>query len=274
VKQIFYPGIFASFFCALGILISCQKQANTPNTQEKELHKLRFESASSGKMNEAFSLYDSTVIYDSASYVNQPKNRIYEWHVMPNNECSQIVGNASWPFVELMFHCPGTYEISANIYDTITHSLVARTEVAKIFVSDETLMPKQKITPGDTLIINPFIRLGYPYNDTSEFSFYLRLSISTSTVYNGNYSLEYHSSYGSNHWAFDFSDSINLSTYPFGSAPGAAQWTIEVSGLRFGIPTGLSFGWLGQTYQGSITLLPHCKYSLDWQNTGLVKFVQ
>ncbi len=257
-------------------IFACKKDTSSLNNQSVSNDNLAFSFPSENKIriNQAVIVYDSSQIKDSIDFVLPTPNKYYEWEVMPN-ACDSITGNKG--ITGFIFHCSGTYSVTAKIYDSLTHNLIGTTDTLEINVTTDTLHPTQEIKPDDVLNIQTGITK--IYSDTSllpnEVNVYLNL-LSTKTY--DNYSpylqFDYVSNINTNNYNYTFSD-IRLDTYPIANVPYNATdkvngW-IDLKGLSYGVPANLSITWLGITYMGTITLLNENQYIFNWDNSGAVK---
>ena len=265
-------------------LNSCQKEElSSRSLADLSKHKLWNRHEAIIKMNQAISVYDITGLKDSIDFVNPPTSRNYKWKAIPDNGCVSFEGKFRNGIADIHFKCPGNYQITADIYDSTTNQLIARTDTLHVEVTNETLQSAQSIHKDDTLLVRPGIVQSriVPYNpgDPPD-QVYISLVLSTSKSY------EYHSDYnhfeysthsGNNSYTFVFADSLKLKTYPFAYGNGTHRvvWhQINLEGLTMGVASTLSINWLGKAYTGKITLINYDQFSLEWENTGMVKFIK
>jgi hypothetical protein len=72
------------------------------------------------------------------------RQNIYKWEIIPNNGCDSVQGDKNKGIASFIFHCSGTYQLTAKIYDSLTQSLIGTTDTLGINVTLDTLRPTQK----------------------------------------------------------------------------------------------------------------------------------
>ena len=232
------------------------------------------------KINQAVRVFDSTALsdQDSLAYFNPPTNRIYVWSVTP--ECNSISygGDYEHGRADIIFHCPGTYHISAKVYDSLTHHLLATTHPVDIRVLPDTLLPAWPLQAGDTILIRPgrYTLWEHPYT---------HLDFFTTKKYDYAYPatrLKFTVDTSSDPYSINFTDSVHLTTFPFVAlydrTPeyGVKTNAMDITSLPDfprDVPVHLSVTWLGITYQGSITRVGDWYYITDWDNSGPVRII-
>jgi len=257
------------------ILFSCRKEAIQRNLGTDNLG---FLTERIIKINQAVLIYDSTEITDSIDFVIPPTDKYYEWKVTPDNQCDSIVGSSNKGIVEFIFHCAGTYLVTANIFDSLTHNLIGNTDTAVVKVTTDTLYTAQHIYADDVLNMRPGIVKTWtaphdPSNSPPD-EIYIQLVLSTTKLYDyytPYIQFDYTSNNNTSQYSYVFANAIRLNSYPFAFGYGVKDkvWgTIDLKGLTIGIPVTLSVTWLNITYTGTVTLTSWNQYSFSWNNTG------
>ncbi len=280
--------IFLSFKKAIIIativpcmIISCRKDtpsARLENLKKDNLGLIDFPDEMI-EMSQAITVYDSSRIKDSIDFVNPPSDKYYEWRSLPDG-CDSIAGNQHLPEVTFIFHCPGTHFITADIYDSSTHTLVGNTDTIETKVSPDTLHPSQPIQRDDILNLTPSIAKIYysphrPDNSPPD-EVYIQFALITTDGYNYGFDskLNYSGVVNSSTYSFVFSDSISLLSYPFARGFGkkyTVQEVTSIHGLKYGVANTLNVTWLGKTYPGTITLIDEDHWTSNWDNNSLVR---
>src|SRR5438874_2295579 len=140
-------------------LFSCRKETVLSEQQNTVDNHLKIYSGYKEpiKINQAVIIYDSTEIKDSIDFIVPPTDKYYEWKVTPDNGCDSIVGDNNKGMIEFIFHCSGTYSITAKVFDSSTHNFIGNTDALEVTVTTETLYPTQPIEQDDVLNIKPGI---------------------------------------------------------------------------------------------------------------------
>jgi hypothetical protein len=263
------------FFC----LYSCQKETNL-NIQEDVLkHELDTEDETIIKVRQAIAIDDGDGFSDSAAYANPPTNRYYQWQIQPNNNCVTLWGRYKYGRAVMIFNCSGVYQVSATVYDSATHRLIATTDTMQIEVSRDTLYPAQALQKDEVLTLRASIAKSI-YDPslpaiTSPNEVYISMNGTTSKMYEYfENSLGITSASTNGNYSFVFSDSVKLDYYPFARGRASfypVQKGFDLKGLKLGVPANLSITWLRKTYTGKVTLINEGRFSLDWDNSGSVK---
>ena len=261
------------------IASSCQKEAASLDKQNLSNNNLAFLFLAENKIriNQAIWVYDSTLIKDSIDFVSPPSDKYYKWEIIPNNGCDSVQGDKNKGIASFIFHCSGTYQLTAKIYDSLTQSLIGTTDTLGINVTLDTLRPTQQIKEDDILNIRPGITKRYSDTSLPPDEVWIGLATSSTKRYD-NYTpyinFDYTSNINVNDYSYVFKN-VKLNSYPF--AFGAYGTTdivwggIPLYGLSYGIPANLSITWLGITYTGTVTLLNENRYTFSWDNSGAVK---
>jgi hypothetical protein len=258
-------------------LYSCRKEARQQNT---DANHLRFLTDKTIKINQAVIIYDSTVIKDSIDFIVAPSDKYYEWIIIPNNGCDSIVGNKNKGIVQFIFHCSGTYLVTAKIFDSLTHNLIGNTDNVVVDVTTDTLYPAQPIQQDDVLNMKPGIAKSWtaphdPSNSPPD-EINIQLVLLTSKLYDYDapfIQFVYTSNTNADNYSYVFENTIKLNSYPFAYGYGIkskVDGAIALKGLTFGVPANLSITWLGITYTGTVTLINENEYTFNWDNTGAV----
>ncbi|MBD0369129.1 MAG: hypothetical protein ICV53_23880 [Flavisolibacter sp.] len=256
----------------------CTKDSDRLRTQTRELSVETYETLI--KLNQVIVLADRTDLKDSIDFVVPPTDKRYEWIIAPNNGCAEVKGGYN-PFGRIVFTCPGTYQISANVYDSLTNKLIAQTNTVEVKVVADTLYPVQAIALDDVLNMRPGLVKSWMHPHNSSTSppdeVYISLALITTKPYEYNSAynqLVYTSAVGANDYSYIFTDSIKLVSYPFAYGYGKKYpvdaW-IDIKGLNVGTPAGIRIRWLGKTYSGTVTLINNDQYTFEWDNSGAVK---
>jgi hypothetical protein len=80
--------IFLTTVITIALIVSaCRKEAISLNKQNSSTNTLAFLLLAENKIkiNQAITVYDSTVINDSADFASPPSDKYYEWQVIPGN---------------------------------------------------------------------------------------------------------------------------------------------------------------------------------------------
>lgn len=296
MKVILHPkSILLAGLCLLiGVISSCRKEVSSPDQGNIQAHDLAFwyEHYDTIKMDQAVIIYDASLDRDTNGMAIHPIDKYYEWKIAPDNGCAAISGNtrtggdARHGSAQITFTCSGTYQIYANIYDSVTNEMVATTKKVDVVVTTEKLLPKQAIDRQDTLHIFPSVVASWtsppldPEKDKPD-SVRVLLKLWTSKRYDFGYTqLEYTSTAATNSLSFTIADSARSVSYPFFSTKEyreAAYVDINLLGIKEGIPTQIAIKWLGKEYFGTMTYtyLQSCHSygaTLDWNNTGAMVF--
>lgn len=258
---------------------ACRKETTLLNDQNLNNDNLAFLFLAENKIkiNQAITVYDSTLIRDSIDFVSPPSDKYYEWEIIPNNGCDSVRGDKNKGITSFIFYCSGTYLLTAKIYDSLTQNLIGTTDTLEINVTSDTLHPTQQIKENDILNIRPSIAKRYSDTSLLPDEVWISLVISSTKHYD-NYTpyinFDYTSNINANDYSYVFKD-VKLDSYPF--AFGAYGTTdivwgdIQMHGLSYGVPANLNITWLGTTYTGTVTLLNENQYTLSWDNSGAVK---
>ncbi|HEY6899060.1 MAG TPA: hypothetical protein VI233_00395 [Puia sp.] len=261
-----------SLILTIALLIcACKKHA----ADNSEIHLLGFQSDRSIKINQIAIVYDSTILKDSMSRFNPPTTRLYMWKISPDNGAATLGSAYNYGLATLSFSRSGSYQVMADIYDSLTRKLVAHTNTVTVQVGKDTLFPYYRVFPDDVLTIRPG-----PYNISNgqDFNFtgmQLIYSTTRSYVYSEPYLQPVYAVYRNNNsYSFIFSDSLRLMTYPFvwGYDSGSTvNGVLSLPGFTNGMTIDLNIVWLGKPYTGTIKLTSK-DYSINWDNSGAVKF--
>jgi hypothetical protein len=272
--------VLAVFACLL--FYSCQKDVDSKIQEDIRQHVLETEDETVIKVGQAIAINDGTALSDSASFVNPPTNRYYEWHILPNSGCVTVWGKYKYGKANITFNCSGRYQVSAAIYDSATRKKIATTDTMQIEVTKDTLQGSQPLHPTDVLWLQAQISKGWSDQAYATGSpadkIFLSFGGKTAESYEefdwGNRVPVSYKQVGSYH-TFVFSDSVKLSSYPFARYRSYFRPVNIALGLQQeikpGIPVNLSITWLGSTYEGKLTLLDEDRYTVDWDNSGNVK---
>ncbi len=262
------------------IFISCKKNTNGDNKVISQMGYItQYNSTDTNiKINQAVALFDSAAIMDSIDWIKPPTKNYYEWSVTPNNGCYTINGNKNLPIVKFQFLCAGIYRISANIYDSLSHELIGKTNTTQVYVSSDTLYPTQAIKLNDILMLRTNVTKTWNApNHTSSppDNIYVQLMYKTTATYNyfRYLQLQYKTNIDLNSYSYVFADSLRLISYPFAHGETSlfsAEGVIEFSGLTIGVPANLNITWLGKTYSGTLTLDKDFHLTTTWNNNGAV----
>jgi hypothetical protein len=260
--------------------LSCKKQVDNVKTNDTSQGKLAFIYGNQVRIDQACIIYDSLFIKDSTDFFFPPGGRLYEWKTIPDNGCGSLTGYYKNGLPTFIFHCAGTYGVTATIYDSLTKEQIGHTDTVYLTVSTEILQPFQAIQSDDTLTVAPWVIKGYPHATAVSLGPaepYIRLTMATSKLYDYSYpytTFDVTTTSSAGNYSFVF-NKIILPSYPFAIGGGNNKWvygTIELKDLHPGTPAGISITWLGKTYTGSITLVNNTQYSLSWINSGAVIF--
>ena len=261
------------------IAAACRKEAASLDKQNLSTNNLAFLFLAENeiRINQAITVYDSTLIRDSIDFVSPPSDKYYKWEVILDNGCDSVQGDKNKGITSFVFHCSGTYLLTAKIYDSLTQNVIATTDTLEINVTSDTLHPTQPIKEDDILnirmgIVKSYSNTSFPPNEV-----WISLVLSSTKFYN-NYTpyinFNYTSNINVNDYSYVFRD-VKLNSYPF--AFGAYGTTdivwgeLDLHGLSYGVPANLSITWLGITYSGTVTLLNENQYTFSWNNSGAVK---
>ena len=270
-----------SFIALLIILCSCQKD---PNVIEEDIskHLLETEYDRIVKKEQAINMYDATALDDSASFVNPPTDKYYQWNVVPDDGCLAFWGKYKYGLAHSYL------SLFRYLSDFCTYlrfcfqiRLIAATDTLEVEVTQDVLYSSQPIKSDDILNLRPSIAKTWndphhPNTDPPD-EVFLYLIYSTTEKYEYNAFekyVEFAPSVGANNYSVIFSDSVKLGSYPFSNANGSfytVHGRVDLRGLSLGVTANLTIGWLGKTYTGKVTLINKDQYSFEWDNTGSVK---
>jgi hypothetical protein len=223
-------------------------------------------------IHQALLVYDSTALNDSSLFVSPPTARIYRWTISPDSAGAHLAGNFAHGEPAPVFDRPGVYNLSAQIYDSATNHLLARTDTFTIEVTTDTLFPSTLIGKTDQLTVtcNAY---GQSVSDTSTLDYSFELGFTTSDNYAAS-SIIPSSLTNANGIRVVFADTTSLPSFPF-LPYGNLQWPIGTSLALTNFPVGstqpFSVVWLDQTYTGTITRPLPGSLSFTWDNSGPVK---
>jgi hypothetical protein len=251
---------------------SCHKTSSDPDA-----HVLAFLTDSRIRVNQAAIIYDSTALKDSIDFVNPPTGAAYIWQVSPDNGAAVWTGKYRYGLASVAFTRSGSYQVKAEIYDTIAGRMLAHTNTVTVQVGKDTLYQFYNIHANDTLVIRPTIfstsinggpavagmQLSCTTTGKYEFSDpYLQLMIVPPEI--GKYN-------------FRFSDSLAMTSYPYAPMYQATllpvNKSLELPGFSAGMTIGIEIVWLRRKYTGTLTMDASGKgYSVSWDNSGAVRF--
>jgi hypothetical protein len=279
------PGCFVLLLC-LTFFSACKKEnLRTASVQGRLAFAVNplgdLDNSHIALINQSITIYDSTVIKDSATFASPPAAFFYVWTVSGGSGCFTIGGNHRVGLAQFIFTCPGNYNVYASIYDSTTRAFVGVTDTIQVNVLTETLLPSQPTDPGDTLLITPMF--GHSRADTSTVWInQFQLSLLTNKVYrNGGYSRLDINSVRSGNTSNNFiNPQIPLFSFPYAqprnASPELVWGSIDVGTLTLGVPATININWLGKNYIGIVTLLnlnmndPH-QTSFVMQTPGAIK---
>ena len=251
---------------------SCQKQ-NNPQTADHLLGVFTEERMI--KVRQAVGIYDSTALSDSLDFVYPPTHSTYQWKISPADNTAQFSDRYKNGRAEIIFDHSGIFQISADIYDSLSGKLTGRTDAVTITVTKDTLYSEQAIQANDGLSIAAGVVVTQqPSVGLSDTSIQLELTSLDSYDYYFPYiQFNYTAISQPGNYSFVFADSIQLVTYPLAFGYGTksqVMGSLDLRGLKVGTPAALSITWLGKVYTGTVTLLPNRGYSYNWDNSGPV----
>jgi len=257
----------------------CHKEAPSLDNQNLSNNNLAFLFLAENKIkiNQAITVYDSTLIRDSIDFVSPPSAKYYKWEIIPNSGCDSVLSNKNKGITSFIFNCSGAYSLTAKIYDSLTQSLIGITDTLEINVTSDTLHPTQQIKEDDILNIRPDIVKRYSNTSLPPEKVWISLIISSTKRYD-NYTpyitFDYASNISANDYSYVFKN-IKLDSYPFAFGTYGTTdivWGgIQLDGLSYIVPANLRITWLGITYIGTVTLLSENQFTFNWDNSGAVK---
>jgi hypothetical protein len=251
------------------ILSSCHKETN-PRTHLLGV----FTVDRIIKIHQAVGIYDSTALHDSLDFVDPPASRTYQWKISPDDDAVTFSDHYKNGRAAIIFGHSGDYRISADIYDSLGLKLTGHTNTMAITVVNDTLYPAQSIQPNDELTIRT-TAVGELGSISTELQL-IMTSLKSYDYYPPYTRFVYTDNSTTGNYSFVFSDSIQLSSYPFAFGYGTkspVQGVLDMPGLTIGIPANLSITWLGKTYTGTVTLYNGRVYSYNWDNAGPIKII-
>lgn len=247
------------------VAIACKKNSHSSGADNA----LTTYQAPSIRVNQAITVYDSTALSDSPRYFQPPTNRFYRWTITPADQAAVLSGSYQYGKADIIFNHSGTYEVKADIYDSLDQHLLGHTTQATVSVSADTLFPSEPLQPGDQLT-GTALQWSRKH-DTAILAINFTTTRSYLSYGNGTV-LQYKTSY-TNALNIDFSDSAYLSTFPFAYAP--PRQAPVTCGLIYGFigpdSTQLNINWQGNTYSGTITVDASGVLSLTWNTPGPVQ---
>jgi hypothetical protein len=259
------------------VLIACHKESNPSIENDITIDHLNIKD-SGLKINQAawFFDVDASPLLSTTDSSFRVAGKYYEWRVISSNGCDSLISGTSFDSNEgvgsvvAMFHCSGNYQLTANIYDSVTNDLIGTTDTANISVSSDTLFETQVIKPDDVLHITPTDVYQYGLNTDSS---YIWLSLKTSALY--NYSqptiLNYLANNDNDNYTYSFMN-LRLTSYPFLYYPqitntgwGSIELTFYTDSIRY-----ISIIWLGKKYSGMVEKTDK-KFIFHWDyNDGVI----
>jgi hypothetical protein len=255
MKNIAKGALLAVIACAATTLFSCQKNKMPPTGYT---HDLGFSSDKLIKIGQEAIVYDSSALNDSFHYLNPPTNRVYIWTISPDSHCASLSGKSKNGIADIIFSCPGTYKVSAKIYDSLSKNLLGHTDTVQITVTAETLHQFEPALAGDSLIATS--ATAFMNSDTSQqFIVFVNFSTAKTYDYSSPYTqIDYTGSRINNGLNLIFSDSVRLNSYPLAWGYGTTGKVVEfiaLDGFVLGEPSRLNYTWLGVTHSISITVI-------------------
>jgi hypothetical protein len=204
---------------------------------------------------------------DSGLYKHPPANKLYKWNITPADDQAAFTGAYQQGKAEIGFNRSGTYQVQADIYDSLGQHLFGHTNEATIRVTTDTLYQFQALQPDDQLIA--YVGPSWPTApDTSVLAIYF----STTKTY--NYASPYTgfvlSGVG---YSLNFADSVELNSFPLAYGYGVTAPVTEqlFFALTSGTPMPLSITWLNKTWSGSVTVNNSGALSVTWNDSSAVK---
>lgn len=212
------------------------------------------------EIDQAVTVYDSTNLRDSAVFFHPPTDHVYQWTISPDDTQAVFSGNYKNGVAQVFFKRSGSYQLSAQIYDT-QGSLIGHTDTTTIMVTADTLYPAIAVQPNDELSLGK----GFYYSDGD--STFITCILSTLKAYPVGYQFQF----ANNDFSFIFSDSLTLPTWPtflYNGEYSPVEQFFYFSGIPFGATQSISFTWLNKTYTGSITTDNSGRPTINWDNSG------
>jgi len=251
---------------------SCHKQGSDPGQ-----HILAFKTDSLVRINQATIIYDATALKDSIDFVHPPTGSAYIWHVSPDNGAAVWSGGNTYGLAKVAFTRSGSYQVKADIYDTISRRMLAHTSTVTVQVGRDTLYQFYRVHADDALVVRPTILTttfngGYSVagmqlvcTTTGKYEFsdpWLELMIIPPDI---------------DEYNFTFSDSLAMTSYPYApfySHPlMPVNKVLQLPGFTAGMTIDISIVWHWRQYTGTLTLDAGGKgYKVNWDNSGAVKF--
>ena len=262
-----YHAIKPFLFLLLLLLptLACRKDAHSNSTGFSDL--LGSPTDKTIKVNQHIILYDSTTLTDSALYLNPPATWLYKWNITPADDQAVFTGAYQHGRAEVAFNQSGTYQVQADIYDSLGQRQLGHTNEATIRVTTDTLYQFQALQSDDQLIA--YVGPAWPSgSDTSV----LAISFSTTKTY--NYASPYTGiEVSGNGYSLIFADSVKLLSFPFAYGYGVTAPVTETLffALTPGTPMPLSITWLNKTWSGSVTVSNPNGISVTWIDSTAVK---
>jgi hypothetical protein len=219
------------------------------------------------KVNQQIILYDSTTLTDSGLYLHPPANRLYKWTITPADDQAVFTGPYRQGRAEIVLNRSGTYQVQADIYDSLGQHQLGHTNEATIRVTTDTLYQFQALQPDDQLIA--YLGTNWAIApDTSVLPIYFT---TTKTYdYASPYTGFIISGVG---YSLNFADSVELNSFPLAygygvTAPVGEQLFFEITN---GAPMPLSITWLNKTWSGSVMVSNSGVLSYTWNDSTAVK---
>ena len=255
-------GPLCASLIALALLaVACKKNAQSTNADLLEV-------AQSGslKINQAIELSDATAWDSSRANYSPPINRFYRWTISPADDAAAWSGLYQHGSGAVIFNQTGTFQVKADIYDSLNQHLLGHTTAVTIQVSSDSLYDSQPLQHGDQLIGT--IRTLYSYGRDTVI---LNFGFTTADSYSNDGASVLKSTYtyaGANN--FVFSDSAYLATFPFAFSTSQQEPATTNFLLGFIGPDSepLNITWLGNNYSGTINIDAQGRPSLIWNNSG------
>jgi hypothetical protein len=171
-----YQAIKPFLFLTLLLLatLACKKDQHNVNGP---MNGLNYQGDKTIKVNQEVTVFDSTALHDSALYFYPPGNRFYKWTIDPIDDHAVFSGAYTHGIANIIFNQPGSYQVSAAIFDSLGQHQLGQTTAVSIQVLKDTLLPSVPLQPNDTLIFS-----ANTYKFTTD-SFYVFLSYSTVRSY-------------------------------------------------------------------------------------------
>jgi hypothetical protein len=208
------------------------------------------------KINQGITAYDVTANQDSLGASMTPPGQYYEWEVIPSNGCDSIIGDKNKSMASFVFYCPGSYFLTARIYDSLTQNLVSVTDTIEISVTSDTLHATQPLDPDDLLFEYIGIMKIYSTNRSSP-EVWIYLTLTSTKLYEAD-EIDYVTTITPDGYNYTI-NGVRLASFPFkgwgyDTKVRAFGW-LELRGLAFGVPVTLNITCLGATYSGILTLI-------------------